>query len=158
MDPIPIKSLYEGTKVLCSLIDTIIKKGDCFDAWEFVAHNCANGSFQIQGINFDQYYIPDSYDDSFRINIAIVDTNIVTASILDVSNAFQNTNVTIHERVCVGKPPFYLDCFERPYPNVTLNRYEGPFFLQCTSGIQRTKLAGQQWNQLFDAVIIILKY
>ena len=40
--------------------------------------------------------------------------NIITARILDVSNAFQNTNVPIHERFCVYPSPYYLDWFENP--------------------------------------------
>ena len=52
----------------------------------------------------------------------------LTASILDVSNAFQDTHVTIHERVCVSPPPYYLDWFERSYPNIPLNIEDGPFF------------------------------
>ena len=53
-DPIPIKSLPGGTKVLRSLIAPIIKEGDCSDAWKFVARHCANGSSHIKGIDFDQ--------------------------------------------------------------------------------------------------------
>ena len=53
--------------------------------------------------------------------------NRLTARILDVSNEFQNKNVPIHERVCVSPPPYYLDWFERSYPNVPLNRDDGPF-------------------------------
>ena len=64
-----------------------------------------------------------------------------TAMILDVSNEFQNANVPIHERVCVSPPPYYIDYFERSYPTVTLNRYEGPFCLQLTNEIQGKKLA-----------------
>ena len=67
----------------------------------------------------------------------------LTASILDVSNAFQNTNVPIHEIFCVSPPPYYLDWFERSYPNVPLNRYDGPFCLQCMNGIQGTKPSGR---------------
>ena len=52
--PIPIKHLPEGTKVLRSLIDANIKKGDCSDAYKFVARHCANGSSHIKGIDFDQ--------------------------------------------------------------------------------------------------------
>ena len=51
----------------------------------------------------------------------------LTASILDVSNVFQNTNFPIHEIICVSPPPFYLDWFEISYPNVPLNRHDGPF-------------------------------
>ena len=48
-----------------------------------------------------------------------------TANILDVINAFHNTNVPIYERVCVSPPPYYIDWFEISYPNVTLNVEEG---------------------------------
>ena len=68
----------------------------------------------------------------------------LTAIILDFSNAFQNKNVPIHERVCVMPPPYYLDSFERSYPNVPLNRDDGPFCLQCMNGIQGTNLAGRK--------------
>ena len=37
--PTPIKSLPEGTKVLCSFIVSSIKEGDCSDAWKFVARH-----------------------------------------------------------------------------------------------------------------------
>ena len=82
----------------------------------------------------------------------------LTASILDVSHAFQNTNVTIHERFYVIPPPYYLDWFERSYPNVPLNRYDGPFCIQCMNGIQRTKQARRQWNILLDLVVTINNY
>ena len=42
----------------------------------------------------------------------------------------------IHERVCVSPPPYYLERFERLYPNVPINRYDGPFCLQCMNVIQ----------------------
>ena len=52
----------------------------------------------------------------------------LTARILDVSNAYQNENVPIHERSCVSPPPYYLDWFEISYPNVPLNLDYGTFF------------------------------
>ena len=51
---IPIKSLFEGTKVLRSLIAPSIKEGDCSDACKFVGRNCANGISHTKGIDFDQ--------------------------------------------------------------------------------------------------------
>ena len=82
----------------------------------------------------------------------------LTAMILDVSNAFQNTNVPIHERVCFSPPPYYIDLFEVYYPNVPLNLDYGPFCLQYMNGIQGTKPAGQQWNRHLDTVVTIIKY
>ena len=93
---IPIKSLPEGTKVHHSLIFPSIQEGDCSDAWKFVAHHYANGSSQIKGIGFDQSYSPVAHADSLRMNIAIASIHILTARILDVSHAFQNTNFPIH--------------------------------------------------------------
>ena len=156
--PIPIKYLPEGKKILCSLISPSIKEGDCCDAWKFVAHHCSNGSSHIKGIDFDQLESLVAHAELFRINIAIASMHILTARILDISNTFQNTNVPINERVCVSPPPYYIDWFERSYPNVPLNRYDGPFFLQCMNGIQGTKPSGRQWNRLLDAVVTIIKY
>ena len=83
--------------------------------------------------------------------------NRLTARILDVSNAFKNKNVPINEFFCFNPPPYYLDCFERSYPTVPINRDYGPFCLQCMNGIQETKPYGRQWNRLLDAVVTILK-
>ena len=53
-----------------------------------------------------------AHANSFRINIDIADMHRVTARVLDVSNAFQNKNVPIHEIFFVSPPPYYLDWFE----------------------------------------------
>ena len=83
-----------------------------------------------------------AHADSLRINIDIEDMHRLTARILDVSNLFHNTNVLIHERVCVSTLPYYLDWHERSYPNVTINKDDGTFLLQCMNGIQVTNPAG----------------
>ena len=126
-----------------SLIDPRIKEYDCSNRWEKNSHHCANVSYHIQCIDYYQSYSPVAHEDSIRINISIVAMHRFTASILDVSNAFHNTNVPIHERVFVSPPPYYLDYFEISHPNVPLNRYYGPFFLQFLNGIQVTKPAGR---------------
>ena len=95
------------------------------------------GVSQIKVIYFYQSYSPLVHDDSFRTNIYIASMHILTARILDVSNAFQNMKFPIHERFCVITPPHYLDLFERSYPNVPLNRDDVPFCLQCMNAIQK---------------------
>ena len=77
-----------------------------------------------------------AHSDSFRINVSIADMHRLTARILDVSNVFKNTNVSICER--------YLDWFEIYDTNVPLNRDDGPFCLQYMNGIQGTKPAGRK--------------
>ena len=83
--------------------------------------------------------------------------HILTARILDVSNEYQKKN-PFYERVCVIPPPYYLSRLEIYYPNVPLNRDDGPFCLQYTNEIQGTKPAGQQWNIRLDAVVTNIKY
>ena len=99
-----------------------------------------------------------AHDESLKSNIAISSMHRLTDRILDVSNAFHNTNVPIHGIVCVGLPPYYLYWFERSSHNVTLNLDDGPFCTQCMHGIQGTNPSGIQWNRLIDAVVAIFKY
>ena len=82
----------------------------------------------------------------------------LNAIILYFSNEFQNKNFPIHERVCVSPPTYYLDWFEISYPNVPLNRNDGPFCLQCMHGIQGKKTAEKKCNILLDAVVKMIKY
>ena len=65
-------------------------------------------SYQIHGIDFDQYYNPVANYESFRINITIEAINIINARVLYVSNSFHNTNVQIRERVFVSQPTYCL--------------------------------------------------
>ena len=106
---IPIKFLPEGTKVLRSLIARSIKEGGCYDAWKFVACHCANGSSQIKDIDFDQSHSPVAHSDSFRINISIASMHRLTASILDVSNAFLFNLLIMKEFVSVHHPIISTD-------------------------------------------------
>ena len=119
--PIPIKNLREGKKILRLLIATSIKEGKCSDTWKFVVRHCANEGSQIQGTDFDQSYMPVDHANYFRINIYIMDIHRLTARIFDVSNGFQNINITIYKRVCVIPLPNYLYWFEKSDPNVPLN-------------------------------------
>ena len=96
-------------KALHELIAPNIKEGDCYDAWKCFSYHCANEISQVQGITLYQSYSPLAHSDSFRINISITYMHRLTGNILDVSNEFQNTNVPIHEKVCVSPPLYYLD-------------------------------------------------
>ena len=144
--PITIKSFPGGKKFLRLLIVTNIKEDDYSDGCNFFLRHCENGSSNIKYIGFDQSYSSVAHADSFRINITIAALHILTTRIFDVSNALHNTNVPIHERVCVSLSPYYLDWFERSYPNVHINQDEGPFCIQFMNRIQGTKPVGQQWN------------
>ena len=81
--------------------------------------------------DFYQSYSSMAHADSFRINIDIASLNRLYARVLGVSNSFQNTNAPIYETVCFSPPLYYLDQFEISYPNVTIIRYNGPFFFNA---------------------------
>ena len=116
LDPITITFLHDGRKFLDSIIATSIKAGICSDACKFISCQCANESYLIQDVDFDQSYSPVAHDDSSRINIASVAMHIITSKILNVSNDFQNRNVLIHKRVCVIPPLYYLDLLKNDTP------------------------------------------
>ena len=80
-----------------------------------------------------------AHADFFRINVSVIDMHRLADSILYISNAFHHTNVPIHERVYVSTPPYYIDWFDKYYPNFPLNQDYGQFFLQCMNGIQGKK-------------------
>ena len=66
--------------------------------------------------------------------------------------------IQIYERVCVITLRYYLYWFEISYPTVTLNRVDGPFFIQGMKVIQGTEPSGRQCNRLLDAVVGIITY
>ena len=70
-----------------------------------------------------------AHADSVIIKIAIAYMDILTSGILDLSNSFHNTNVNIHEIFYVIPPLYYLEWFEKSYPNVPLNLDESKFCL-----------------------------
>ena len=117
-----IKPLPGVKKVLHSLIYPRIKEGDCSNVCKCVAPHCENGISDIQSVDFDQSYSPVAHADSFITNIDIMYMRRITARILDVNNYFQNKKFSIHERVCVITPPYYLDWFENltPLPTTEL--------------------------------------
>ena len=93
--PTQIKFIPERKTFHRSLISPIIKGGDCYDPWTFVAHQCASVSSQIKYIDFDKSYSPVAHSDYLIINISIADMHILTVNILDVSNKFQNKKLPL---------------------------------------------------------------
>ena len=84
--------------------------------------------------------------------------HIITVITLYVSNSFQNTNVPIHEKNCVGPPHYYLDWLKKNYPYVPLNKDDGKISLQGMNGIKVKNPKGLQYNGLLDAMVTVTKY
>ena len=64
--------------------------------------------------------------------------HVLTWSVLDVMNNFYNTNVPVEEIVWIKPLPYYLDCFDKSYPKLPLNRDNGTFYLQFMNITQGT--------------------
>jgi hypothetical protein len=74
-------------------------------------------------------------------------------SILDISNAFQNSIIfDASERVYISLPPLYLDWFRQQWPDYDLPSLKiKELVLQCIKCIQGTRDAGQRWYELLAA-------
>ena len=91
------------------------------------------GFIRFKVLIFYQSYSPVSHYDSFRFNIGTTAMHRLNMSSLDEINEFRNTNVPIHEIVCVSPPSYYLYWFEKCYPNAPLNQDDGPFCIQLVN-------------------------
>jgi hypothetical protein len=104
-------------------------------------------------------YSPVASIDSLRLLLNLAASENLLISILDISNAFQNSIVfDATERVYLSLPPLYLEWFPQQWPDYNL-----PFLnikeliLQCLKCIQGTKDAGQCWYKLLMGCLLGLK-
>eukprot|EP00957_Ditylum_brightwellii_P010900 826083-Ditylum_brightwellii.AAC.2 len=116
----------------------------------------ANGSSQIQGIDFDVSYSPTSAFDNIRMVIAIAAAENMIIYSLDVSNAFQtNIKEKPYERVYISILPFYLEYFFGKWPNHPLLRTPvNELCLQGLKSIQGTKPEGHKWNIMLSCILV----
>ena len=80
-------------------------------------------------------------------------------SILDISNAFQNSIIfDATERVYLSLPPLYLAWFRQQWPDYDLPSITTKdLVLQCLKCIQGTRDAGQRWYELLMGCLLGLK-
>ncbi len=82
--------------------------------------------------------------DSIRVLLNIAASSGLIVSILDISNAFQNSYIfDAAERVYLSLPPLYLDWFRHLWPDFTLPSSNAKeLVLECLKSIQGTRDAG----------------
>ena len=81
---------YQSNTSLIEKFLSLLITNSITDTRKCFACQFTKGSSHIQGIDFDQSYIPVAHSDYLRINIVIAEMHRLTASILYVSNALQN--------------------------------------------------------------------
>jgi hypothetical protein len=141
-------------RIACRVKDTTINH-----QYDLYARTCADGSTQRESIDFTDSYSPVASIDSIRLLLNLAASQGLLVSILDISNAFQNSIIfDPSERVYMSLPPLYLDWFLQQWPDFNLpSANVKDLVLQCLKSIQGTRDAGQRWYKLLAGILLALK-
>jgi hypothetical protein len=142
-------------RIACKVKDTSIPH-----QYDLYARTCADGSTQKEFVDFQDSYSPVASIDSIRILLNIAASSRLIVSILDISNAFQNSYIfDASERVYLSLPPLYLDWFQKQWPDFKLPSTNAKdLVLQCLKSIQGTRDAGLRWYRLLAGRLFELKF
>jgi len=111
----PHKSILRP-RVACRVKDTLIPH-----QYDLYARTCANGSTQRENVDYTDSYSPVASIDSIRLLLNLAAASGFLISILDISNAFQNSIIfDASERIYLSLPPLYLDWFHQQWPDYNL--------------------------------------
>jgi len=110
-------------------------------------------------VDFSDSYSPVASIDSIQLLLNLAAASGLIISILDISNAFQNSIIfDASERVYLSLPPLYLDWFRQQWPDYNLPSLNvKDLVIQCLKSIQGTKDAGQRWYKLLAGFLLGLK-
>ena len=149
----PMKTILRP-RIACKVKDTQIPH-----QYDLYARTCADGSTQKEHIDFTDSYSPVGSIDSLRILLNIAAATGLLISILDISNAFQNSIIfDASERVYLSLPPLYLDWFRQQWPDYDLPSLNvKDLVIQCLKSIQGTRDAGQCWYKLLFGCLLSLQ-
>ena len=152
--PFPIEDVPKGISILSSKVAYKVKNIDSPNMYDLYSRHCANGSVQIQGIDFDSSYAAIVTTDSIRICVAFGASRNMLVFSIDIGNAFQTNLLPSTERVYLRCPPFYIDWFKQTYPNHTLPPAQTCYVLQAVHSIQGSKSAGHEWYELSSKIFV----
>jgi hypothetical protein len=101
------------------------------------ACTCADGSTQRENIDFTDSYSPVASIDSIRFLLNLAASAGLLISIMDISNAFQNSIIfDTSERVYLSLPPLSLEWFRTQWPDFLLpNQNMEDLVIQCLKSI-----------------------
>eukprot|EP00957_Ditylum_brightwellii_P107626 8211233-Ditylum_brightwellii.AAC.1 len=108
--PILCKDLPQDTKILRSQPAFKVKLQEEQHIYELYVRTAANGSKQVEGIDFYSSYAPTSFFENIRYILATPAAEGMDIYTVDVSNAFQtNIEDKVSDRIFITIPPFYLE-------------------------------------------------
>ncbi len=146
-------------KILRPRVSCRVKDTTTANQYDLYARTCADGSTQQEYIDFHDSYSPVASIESIRVLLNIAASSGLLVSILDISNAFQNSIIfDATERVYMSLPPFYLEWFLHQWSDFPLpSTNPKELVLQCLKSIQGTRDAGRRWYILLSGCLLELK-
>ena len=121
--------------------------------------HCNNGGPQVKGFGFDQYSSLVLAVPTLWIIIDITATYYLIIGILDVKNAFQDTFKDSSKREIIDCPPHYISWFKFHFPNIHIEPASDDLYvMEIYRGMQGTKPAGSQWNNIINLVLYSLGF
>ncbi len=156
--PILRSSVPQNKSILRPWVACKVKDTSIPHQYDLYARTCVDGSTQKENIDYTDSYSPVGSIDSVRILLSIAAYSGLLISIMDISNAFQNSIIfDATERVYISLPPLYLDWFRQQWPDYTLPSLNvKDLVIQCLKSIQGTKDAGQRWYKLLSGFLLAL--
>jgi len=103
-------------------------------------------------------YSPVASIERIRVLLNIAASSNLLVSVLDISNAFQNSIIFVTaESVFISLPPLYLEWFRSQWPDYTLPSLNPKeLVLQCLKTLQGTRNAGCHWYILLSGCLFEL--
>lgn len=154
--PIPRTKIPDDAIVLRSVSAFKIKNTNRPDIFDFYFRMCADGSRQIKGLHFDESHSPVPCTWTILTSICVAAASGLTAYIIDVDNAFQNTPRYPDENtkpLFITCPPLYLPWFKQRFPHFQIDSQVQSYVLQCFMNMQGMRTAGRDFHSLLTAVL-----
>jgi hypothetical protein len=155
-----LRSLVPSNKtILRPCIACRVKDTSIPHQYDLYARTCVDGSTQREHIDFQDSYSPVASIDGIRMLLNLAASEQLLLSIMDISNAFQNSIIfDASEHVYLSLPPLYLDWFRHQWPDYNLPSLNiKELVIQCLKCIQGTKDAGHRWYKLLAGCLLALK-
>ena len=157
--PFPIEEVPADQCILESRVAFKVKQMPEKYTKDFYCRHYANGSVQVKGVYFFNSYAAVVISDSIRVCIVFGASMNMTVYSIDIGDTFQNTLVTLLQRIYVRCPLFYIEWFEQTYPHHKLPSMKTCYVLQAVHTIQDSKTAGNERcelsTQLFEQMVMI---
>jgi len=116
--PVLQSSVPQHKAILCPRVACKVKETSIPNQFDLYTRTCANGSTQREHIAFSDSYSLAASIDSLCLLLNLAASECLLISIMDISNAFQNTIIfDASDQVYLSLPPLYLEWFHHQWPD-----------------------------------------